>query len=276
MIAVLESPVAAPEKPQSKDRIEELQQTVSASRLGLWHSCRLKFFFRYVLQLKKAPTPSMHAGSSVHAVLQAWSMSRWRREPFSTERFKALFNIRWLALQAESKINWAGQEDNDRNSSWRALEHYFTETPIKADERPEGVEVAVSANLSRHGLPTLIGILDLVRDGGRIVDFKVTAKTPDPEMVTHMHGTQLAAYSILFRDATGRPEGGLEIHHLVRTKAPKVIITSMPPATEQQVTRLFRSMESYQEGVARQDFVPSPGFACMGCEFINECKRWCP
>jgi putative RecB family exonuclease len=47
----------------------------------------------------------------------------------------------------------------------------------------------------------------------------------------------------------------------------------MPPATEHQVTRLFRAMESYQEGVARQDFVPSPGFACMGCEFINECRR---
>lgn len=35
MIAVLEPPIAAPEKPQTKDRLEELQQTVSASRLGL-------------------------------------------------------------------------------------------------------------------------------------------------------------------------------------------------------------------------------------------------
>jgi putative RecB family exonuclease len=273
MIAVLDPPATAPAKPQAKDRIEELQQTVSASRLGLWHSCRLKFFFRYVLQISKAPTPLMHCGSSVHAVLQAWSMSRWRREPFATERFKALFNVRWLALQAESKINWDGGEDAERSSSWRALEHYFTETPIKADEKPEAVEVSVSADLKKHGLPSLVGVIDLVRSGGRIVDFKLTGKTPDPEMVTHMHGTQLTAYSILYRDATGRPEGGLELHHLVRTKAPKCIITSMPPATEQQVTRLFRAMESYLEGVARQDFVPSPGFACMGCEFINECRR---
>lgn len=276
MIAVLESPVTRSESPQTKDRLEELQQTVSASRLGLWHSCRLKFLFRYVLQIKKSPTPSMHCGSSVHAVLQAWSMSRWRREPFATERFKALFNVRWLALQAESKINWDGEEEADRSSSWRALEHYFTETPIKADEKPEAVEVSVSADLSKHGLPTLVGVIDLVRSGGRIVDFKLTGKTPDPEMVTHMHETQLSAYSVLYRDATGRQEGGLELHHLVRTKAPKCIITSMPPATEQQVTRLFRAIESYQEGVARQDFVPSPGFGCLGCEFINECKRWCP
>ena len=215
----------------------------------------------------------MHAGSSVHAVLQMWNLGRWRREPFATERFKALFNVRWLALQAESKINWDGEEESDRSSSWRALEHYFAETPIKADENPEAVEVSVSADLSKHGLPTLIGIIDLVRSGGRIVDFKLVGKTPDPEMLPHLHGSQLSCYSLLYRDATGHKEGGLELHHLVRTKQPKCIITSLPPATESQVTRLFRAMESYQEGVARQDFVPSPGFGCMGCEFFNECRR---
>jgi putative RecB family exonuclease len=276
MIAVLEPPVTRPELPQEKDRIEELQQTVSASRLGLWLSCRLKFFFRYVLQIKKAPTPSMHCGSSVHSVLQAWSMSRWRREPFATERFKALFSVRWLALQAESKINWDGEEDAERSSSWRALEHYFTETPIKADEKPEAVEVAVSTDLSARGLPTLIGVIDLVRAGGRIVDFKLVGKTPDPEMVVHTTETQLTAYSILYRDATGREEGGLELHHLIRTKAPKLIVTSLPPATQQQHDRLFRQMESYQRGVENEDFVPSPGFACAGCEFFNECRKWKP
>ena len=273
MIAVLEAPVAAPEKPQAKDRIEELLETVSASRLGLWLSCRLKFFFRYVAQIKKPPTPSMHCGSSVHAVLQAWNMSRWRREPFVTERFKGVFGEQWKALQAGTRINWDGEEEAERSSSWRALEHYFTETPIKADERPEAMEVAVSADLSSHGLPTLIGVIDLVRSGGRVVDFKLVGKSPDAELVVHTTEVQLTAYSILYRDGTGREEGGLELHHLVRTKAPKLIVTSLRPAPQRQHDRLYRQMESYQEGVARQDFVPSPGFACAGCEFFNECRR---
>src|SRR5207253_2314767 len=106
--------------------------------------------------------------------------------------------------------------------------------------------------------------------------FKLVGKTPDSETVAHLHGTQLTCYSVLYRDATGRPESGLELHHLVRTKQPKVIVTSLPPATEQQRTRLFRSIESYQEGVSRRDFVPSPGFTCMSCEFINECRKWKP
>jgi putative RecB family exonuclease len=276
MIATVDSTPAQSQALDIKRRLEELQQTVSASRLGLWHGCRLKFFFRYVQQIKKAPTPSMHAGSTVHGVLQAWNLSRWRRESFVTERFKVVFEEQWCALQTDARINWGGEEEAERSSSWRALEHYFTETPIRAEEKPEAVEVSVSADLSHHGLPTLIGIIDLVRAGGRIVDFKLVGKPPDPDMVAHLHGTQLAAYSVLYRDATGRFESGLELHHLVRTKQPKLIVTSLPPATQQQRARLFRSIESYAKGVARQDFVPSPGFACLSCEFINECRKWNP
>lgn len=274
MMAVLEPP-AAPHRPREQARVAELQQTISASRLGLWLSCRLKFYFRYVRQLQKPPTPAMHAGSTVHGVLQAWNLSRWRREPFAVERFQAVFQAQWTERQAEAPVVWE-DEAAERSSAWRALEHYFLETPIKADEKPEAVEVTVSADLSARGLPTLVGVLDLVRAGGRIVDFKLTGKTPDLAMLVHVHESQLTAYSVLYRDATGRTESGLELHHLVRTKQPKLIVTTLPPATEAQHQRLFRAMASYQDGLARQDFVPAPGFACLGCEYFHECRQWKP
>jgi len=49
---------ALAEAPINKERSEQdiitgLQETVSASRLGLFLQCRLKFFFRYVLKLQK-------------------------------------------------------------------------------------------------------------------------------------------------------------------------------------------------------------------------------
>ena len=60
MIAVAESPVVfAARAPVGVDRVAELQKTISASRLGLWLVCRLKFIFRYVRQVQKPPTPSM-------------------------------------------------------------------------------------------------------------------------------------------------------------------------------------------------------------------------
>ena len=273
MIAVAEPPVVTtPGKPAAVDRVAELGKTISASRLGLWLGCRLKFYFRYMLQIQKPTTPSMHAGSTVHSVLQHWNMARWRREPFALERFKTLFGTQWTGLQEGARIRWDGKEESGRASAWRALEHYLSKTPISADERPEAVEVSVEADLCRHGLPTLVGEIDLVRAGGRIVDFKVVGKSPDSQRVAHVHEVQLTCYSLLYRDATGRKESGLELHHLVKTKAPKLIVSSVPPATEQQRTRLFRQIESYQAGLARRDFVPSPGFHCAACEYFNECR----
>jgi CRISPR/Cas system-associated exonuclease Cas4 (RecB family) len=151
--------------------------------------------------------------------------------------------------------------------------------PALLDVRPErpgevSQEVSVEADLSAHGLPKLVGVLDLVRPDGRIVDFKTSGKTPDPEQVAHTTEGQTTAYSLLYREATGGVESGVEIHTLVKTKAPKLIVTALPPATDAQVTRLFRGIESYVAGLEREDFVPSPGLQCASCEFYGECRRW--
>ena len=90
----------------------------------------------------------------------------------------------------------------------------------------------METDLSKHGLPTLIGILDLVRAGGRIVDFKTAGKTPSAEDAIHQNEIQLSCYSVLYREATGKRESGRELHHLVKTKTPKLIITSLEPMNE--------------------------------------------
>src|SRR5205807_2561674 len=102
--------------------------------------------------------------------------------------------------------------------------------------------------------------------GGRIVDFKTAAQTPNSEMAVHLHETQTSCYSVLYREGTGHKESGVELHHLVKTKAPKLVVTQLAPMSDRQEARLFRSMESYVEGLAREDFVPSPGFHCASCE----------
>lgn len=276
MIAIAQpaepAPIFHPSAAPKTNQIDYLQKTVSPSRLNCWLSCRLKFFFRYIQQVTKPPTPSLHVGSIVHLVLQAWNMARWRKQAFEIERFKRLFDKGWV--DQPGKINWDGQEMAQKNTAWSVLETYFSETPIKANEMPEAVEVPMETDLSKHGLPTLIGILDLVRAGGRIVDFKTSGKTPNAEHAIHLNEVQLSCYSVLYREATGKLETGRELHHLVKTKTPKLIITSLDPMNQAQQVRLFRLMDSYQEGVAREDFVPSPGLQCLGCEFRNECRLW--
>jgi hypothetical protein len=152
---------------------------------------------------------------------------------------------------------------------------YLRETPVPPDERPEAVEVLVEKDLAEHGLPVLVGVLDLVRAGGRIVDFKTTGKTPNPGMALHSNAVQLTAYALLYREATDRQETALELHHLVKTKTPKLVVVESGPASEAQSTRLYRMVESYVRGLQAGDFVPAPRIQCAGCEFFQECRgRW--
>jgi putative RecB family exonuclease len=267
MITLVENGVGSKEPTP----IESLKKSVSASRLNCWLQCRLKFYFRYVLQITKPKTAALHYGGVVHLVLQAWNMARWRKQAFEINKLKQVFEAGWID---QGKIDWEGKEPEQKNSAWAVLEKYFIETPIKANEIPEAVEVPVEADLSKHGLPVLRGVLDLVRAGGRIVDFKSTGKTPDHEMSLYQNGVQLDCYSILYRESTGKREAGRELHHLVKTKIPKIIITEAGPMLEYQQKRLFKMMENYVEGLERENFVPSPGMQCAGCEFFNECRKW--
>jgi putative RecB family exonuclease len=254
------------------ERIAQLTRSTSASRLSTWQKCRLQFYFRYILKTRKPSSPALHIGSVVHLILQSWNKARWRREPWSQETLQSLFEQEWTRLQEPLSINWEGKEAKEKKSAWDAIESYLRHTPIQASEMPAGVEVPVEAEL--NGLPNLIGIIDLVRSGGIIVDFKVTGRSPDTEQIAHLHETQLACYSVLYRDATGKAETGLELHHLVRTKTPRLLITRLKPMDDSRIERLFGVMRSYLRGLEHRDFIPSPGFHCSTCEYFNECRSW--
>ena len=68
-----------------------------------------------------------------------------------------------------------------------------------------------------------------MREGGRIVDFKTTARSPDSDLAAHLNEIQLSCYAVLYREATGHHESGMELHHLVKTKQPKLVITTLKP-----------------------------------------------
>jgi len=256
-----------------KSVAELLVEEVSASRLGLWTSCRLKFYFKYVARMTKPATPALYVGKTVHSVLQEWNLARWKGHVMDVETLKEVFTQRWDEDQLGEDIAW-DDEQKERGTAWGLLELYLKETPISADEKPVAVEVRLEADLGEHGLPKLIGIVDLVRPGGKIVDFKTSAQTPNAERVAHQTEIQITSYGLLYRDGTGEMESGFELHHLVKVKVPKLVVTPLPPITENQKTRLFKQIESYVEGVEREDYVPSPGLQCLSCPYFNECRAW--
>ena len=274
MTAGVAEPAAATEKREGRS-IDDLLANVSASRLSTWQQCRLKFYFRYVLAIRRPKPPALHVGSSIHETLKFWNKARWRSQQPTLKALHDVYSTSWATNQEQDPVNWLGEEAEQKQMGWKLLETYFRESPIAPDEKPEGVEVSVQADLSSHGLPDVIGIIDLVRPNGRIVDFKSTGKTPDAAQVAHTTGTQLACYSLLYREATGNTETAIELHHLVKTKSPKLVVTVLDPVTEVQKTRLFHVIESYAEGLQKSDWIPSPGLQCISCEFFQECRAWC-
>jgi CRISPR/Cas system-associated exonuclease Cas4 (RecB family) len=274
MIAAIDAEPVTPPANFGRSRAE-LLATVSASRLSAWLGCRLRFYFRYVAGLRKPNSPARHVGTVVHAVLQQWNLARWRRNPLDAEKVQSVFDKAWAPEEGEP-IQWEPDEPEDtvKNQALGLIEMYLRETPIPAEERPEAVEASIEMDLGSHGLPTLIGIIDLVRAGGRIVDFKTTGRTPDAQLALHNNAVQLTAYALLYRAATGRKETALELHHLVKNKTPKLVVTESGPASDAQIARFHRLIESYVQGVEKEDYVPAPGIQCAGCEFFNECGRW--
>ena len=217
--------------PESRVVEDDVLQYLSASRLKTWSNCRLQFFFKYVEKLPTPGKPALLVGKVAHSVLQAWNMARWRGEETSAKRMKQVFDAQWVEGCQKEEIIWedSDQESKIQTNAWTMLEHYLEHSPIPQKEKPEAVEVRVERDLEAHGLPPLLGFIDLVREGGVIVDFKTTAQTPNPAQVAHLNEVQLGCYALLYREATGHTEGGFEIHSLVKTKQPKLVVTALNP-----------------------------------------------
>lgn len=262
--------------PPTEDQIlTRLQQKVSPSKLALFQACRLRFFFRHVLGIRKPKTAALHVGVVVHAVLSAWNRARWRQQSPSLVDLHASYQEAWMGEQTEEPVAWENpaSEGEQRQTGWRLLETFFRESPLCDAGKPDAVEVSVEADLARHGLPTLVGVLDLVQDQ-RIVDFKTSGTTPNADRAALVHATQATAYSLLYRENTGSRERGVELHHLVKLKQPRLVVIALPAIGEREQARLFRVIDSYVEGLQRRDFIPSPGLQCASCEFLHECAAW--
>src|SRR3954451_19349227 len=133
-----------------KDILTGLQQTLSASRLSVFLQCRLKFYFRYVLALPKAKTPSLHVGSSVHSVLKAWNKARWRQQQLSLAEIHKVFLAAW-ADQTTEPVDWRDEdEEAQKLTAWRLCETYLRQCGATADIKPDAVEVPVEADLAKR------------------------------------------------------------------------------------------------------------------------------
>ena len=185
------SSATQPVRPRA-EILAALTASVSASRLSLFHACRLRFFFRHVLGLTRPKAAALHLGATVHQTLRSWNRARWQQQDVSFGSMYAAYEEAWIMGQAHEPVAWESpaEQEAQKQLGWRLLETFFRETSLNTTGKPEAVEVQVEADLSCHGLPRLVGVLDLVQDG-RIIDFKTAGQTPSPEKAALLHATQV-------------------------------------------------------------------------------------
>src|ERR1043166_5175503 len=163
--------------PSESEIVGTLQESVSASRLSLFLQCRLRFYFRYVAQIRKPKPAALHVGSTVHSALKSWNKARWRKEPLTPEQLHAEYDKAWKN-EEHAAVAWEdGDEAKQQEAGWALVEAYLKEAATIYTASPDAVEVPVEADLAKHGLPRLVGVLDLVQRGV-IIKYKNSASPP--------------------------------------------------------------------------------------------------
>jgi putative RecB family exonuclease len=260
----------------------DLLEVVSASRVKSYLTCSLRYYYEYVLGLKGPASPALTTGKAIHHCLQEWSLLRWKKLPAEAENIRASFDTFWDNQEEEVSFESEEGESKEKEKAWNTFLTFLQLTEIPTDERPDAVETWVEKDMKPVGLPFVLrGVLDLVRPGpdsngknGIVVDFKSSASSMDDRTLRHRHLLQMGCYSMLYREATQSKESALEIHSLIKTSKAKYTVTRSGPMTQDQETRVLKTLEHYAEGVASERYVPNPGMHCGGCPHMSRCESW--
>ena len=262
------------------DRKGGVWDYVSASRLNLWLRCPLAFKCKYIDGVRTPTSPAAFLGKVVHAGLEAVYRHRKLQVPLSLTEINHRVDSSWDLLRGTEDVLFESIEKETavKAQATALVLSYVAQVPDD-EPAPEAVEVALETALvdpgtgEDLGIP-LVGIVDLIRDGPLITDFKTTSRSGAPLEVAHE--IQLGCYSYLFRQVTGRTEAGLEIINLVKTKTPKVERHSFPARDKRHFQRLFAVIRAYLDALDSGKFVYRPGIGCQMCDFKNSahCCGW--
>jgi putative RecB family exonuclease len=247
---------------------------LSASRLKSFLTCRLKFYYEKVLGLRAPSSPNLQIGKAVHAGLEAFHRARWQGGDTDTPAILDAYRKAYAEQESEDPVEYEEKDREDCVATGERVLRAYLESELANDPRRIlGVETYLRREDDALPIP-LVGVLDLVREGGVPVDFKTVGATPDLEDEAWSHELQLVAYWLLLADATNEMPAPAELVYLVKTKTPKIIQHRLPPVDAIKIERFKRLTEVYVDGVKRGEFYPSPGMHCRWCEFRGRCRAW--
>ena len=243
---------------------------LSASDIGLYRTCPLKYKFARVFAIPQEPTINQRFGILIHQVLERFHAEELRSRgdrpdadpgppPGSLDRLLALFEAGWW----RSGFGSSDDELQYRDRAVAALSRY-QERHASADSDPVWLERSFSFAIGDHQLRGRIDRVDRLPSGGyELIDYK-TGERREPDAGSG--DVQLALYRLAAREAWQiDAELGSYWYVLDDERVP------VPPSPD-DAERVERTVLEVAAGVSSQDFEPRPSHEiCSWCDYRLIC-----
>ncbi|CAN5145194.1 hypothetical protein BH24ACT23_BH24ACT23_06830 [soil metagenome] len=240
---------------------------LSASDIGLYRTCPLKYKFARVFAIPQEPTINQRFGILVHNVLQRFHSEEMhsgqgnggRGGPGTLDRLLGLLEAGWR----RSGFGASDDELQYRDRAVAALARYHER---HTRERPEPVwlERSFAFTIGDHHLRGRIDRVDKRADGAyELIDYKTGEKSAASRLAEEL---QLALYRLAAREAWQLEAARGSYWYVLADE--RVEVPSAPDDAE----RVERTVLEVAGGIGAQDFEPRPSHEiCSWCDYRLIC-----
>ena len=245
---------------------------LSASDLGLYQTCPLKYKFARVFAIPQEPTINQRFGILIHNVLERFHSEEMRQEPLPTPpsqpggaRIGSLDRLLWLFEGGWRRTGFGSSDDElqYRDRAVAALARYH-ERHLQAEARPVWLERRFSFTIDQHKLRGRVDRVDQLPDGGyEVIDYKTGERLAAAKASEDL---QLALYRMAAHEAWQLETAHASYWYVLSDQ--RVEVPPEPDDTE----RVERTVLEVAGGIEAQDFEPRPSYEiCSWCDYRLIC-----
>jgi hypothetical protein len=239
--------------------------------MSMWGRCQVQWYFRYVEGLKIPPSVSMAQGSAMHegARFKLAARVEGAEEPSDSDTEEYIVNEFEEAGRKGLDLK-EGDDLGKAKDELTACGKVLLEESLPDITTPTASEKRYDLNLEDRDVG-LVAITD-VEEEGRVRDFKLTSKTPDP-----LSELQPVVYTYCRWQETGEvPDFTYEV--VKKLKTPKLERVNHR-CTEADINFFFAQFDAavfqMKHAIEAGNFVPNPcGWWCSEswCGYWNHCR----
>ncbi len=233
--------------------------SLSASDLGLYLTCPLKYKFARVFGIPQEPTINQRFGILIHNVLERFHKEPPEEGEDGLRMLNRLFEAGW-------RRTGFGSTDDElqfRDRAREALRLYWERERV-AEGEPVWLERKFDFRVGEHHVRGRVDRVDRLPDGDyELIDYKTGERRTEAELESDL---QLALYRLAAREAWGVEASTGSYYYVL--DADKVPAPTKPDDAE----RVERTVLQVGEGILGQDFEPRPSpSVCSWCDYRLIC-----